>query len=124
MLVDSWAWVEMFERTPLGIAARRAIQGKELHTSVLSVAEVSNWCAREDRDPDEYVDAIKKASTLLFFDAEMAQEAGTKLSHLRKISPGMGMIDALIYAQAVSAGLPLLTGDPHFKNLPGVQFVG
>lgn len=123
MLLDSWAWVEYFLGSPAGAAVREIIRGKELYCSVLSIAEVADWCVRRGFDPQKYVGVVTELATVLVFDSEMAQEAGESLAGLRKKSSGIGMVDAIIYVQALNASLPLVTGDAHFRNLPGVRFL-
>jgi len=123
VLVDSWAWIELFKKSPSCHEIERLLRGRKLFASVLSLAEVAHWCSRNFVPAEEYLKAIKENATILFVHDEIAGEAGIRLSRLKNISPGFGMIDSIIYTQAISTGLPLLTGDPHFKNLPGVEFI-
>lgn len=123
MLLDTWAWVEMFSGSAKGRALRRTLGGLSLFVSVLSLAELSAWCARNGRDSSPYLKAVKRAASVIHLDEETAEAAGNALPRLRKRAHGIGMIDALIYAQAVGLGVQLVTGDPHFKRLEGVEFV-
>ncbi len=123
MILDSWAWVEYFLGSPSGKKVRQFILGKDLCCSVLSIAEVADWCVRNGLDSRKYLETITALATVLVFDSEMAEKAGNSLAGLKRNSPGIGMVDAIIYAQALSAGLLLVTGDRHFEGLPGVHFV-
>jgi predicted nucleic acid-binding protein len=56
---------------------------------------------------------------LIPVDEEIAIK-GAKLRHERD----WGLRDALIYATAIRDGAKVLTGDPHFKGLRDVIFLG
>ena len=123
MLIDSWVWVELFEGSQKGAKARELMRGEKLYASALTLAEIAFWCMRSDRNPKQYLDAIKSNAVILSVDEITAETAGRVLANLRKKAPGMGMVDAILYVQAIASGVPLLTGDEHFKNLDGVQFI-
>lgn len=123
MLLDSWAWIELFEDAKNAGIIREEIAGRQAFTSVLNLAEVSVWCARNNKDSRPYLQAIKENSIILSLDWQIAEKAGSVLVELRKKSSGIGLIDAMIYSQAAANGMPVLTGDPHFINLPNVKFI-
>lgn len=124
LLIDSWAWIEYFRGTPEGGLVKQLIQGRELLSSILTLAEIANWCERESLEPAYYIQSVKNLSGIIPLDEEIAETAGRMLTRLRQTSPGIGMIDALIYTQAAASRTELLTGDPHFKNLHGVIYIG
>jgi predicted nucleic acid-binding protein len=124
MLVDSWAWIEVFEDSDTGRKAADMMEGKGLHVSILTLAELANWCVKGGKSPSPYLHAIRKNCAILPLNEEEAELAGSSLKGLRQKAPGIGIVDALIYTQAVSKGMQVLTGDPHFKSLPEVVFLG
>ena len=91
--------------------------------SVLSLAEVSDWCTRNGADPLKHLVQMKRIASVLTVNEEIAEKAGSSLKLLRSKAAGIGMIDAIIYSQAATAGMKVLTGDPHFENLQGVEFI-
>ena len=123
MLLDSWAWIEFFKGTPQGEKVKQLIQNRHIYTSCLNIAEVAHWCKKNNKSAEEYLAAIKSRAAVLLIEEKTCQDAGSTLVELRKKSPGIGMIDALIYAQAISAGIFVLSGDPHFRNLQDVEFI-
>ncbi len=124
MLLDSWVWIEFFKKGPRAEAIGELIVGCDLFTSVLSLAEVSFWLSRNGVDaPETYLNRIRKNSTVLLLDEAVAEHAGESLPGLRARAKDLGMIDALIYAQAQSSGMPLVSGDPHFKGLDDIRFI-
>ena len=125
MLVDCWAWVEFFEGSEKGAKIMELMRNEtNLYVSSLTLAEVANWCVKNSKTPvDVYLSAIKTNAAVFDVGERTAEIAGKNLSTMRKRSPGIGMVDAILYSQAALMRLPLLTGDPHFKHLENVVFV-
>ncbi len=123
MLLDSWAWVEILTDSPKGRAIRRLMSRTQAYASSLSLAEIAFWCKRSGKDPDQYLGAMKDAAAVIDVYPGICEIAGKSLQALRQASPGIGMIDAIIYSQALASGLTLVTGDKHFRGLPNVEFV-
>lgn len=124
MLLDTWAFTEIFYGSEAGEKIRKSLPATGVYASVLTLAEIAFWCEREGRDAKEHVDAIRITAAILDVTPENCQEAGKNLVNMRKISPGMGMIDAIIFTQAKANNLEIVTGDSHFKPFPGVRFIG
>jgi predicted nucleic acid-binding protein len=95
----------------------------EVLTSALSLAEIAHWCNRNGKEASPYLQAMRQSSIILSVSDELAEKAGLNLAGFRQTSPGIGMVDAIIHATAESVSNLLLTGDPHFRNLPGVEFI-
>ena len=93
------------------------------YASSLSLAEIAFWCSRNGLDADKYLDAMRRTAVILDVSTSACESAGKSLQGLRETSAGMGLVDAIIYTQALASGLPLVTGDRHFKGLPNVEFV-
>ncbi|MEK6954620.1 MAG: PIN domain-containing protein [Candidatus Micrarchaeota archaeon] len=124
MFVDTWAWVEIFQDTVIGRKTADLIEGKTLVISALTIAEIAAWCSKTNREVAIYLNSLRENCMIISVTDEDAQLAGVSLNNLRQKVPGIGMIDVIIYNQAISLGLPLLTGDPHFRKLEGVTFLG
>ncbi|MBI5224852.1 PIN domain-containing protein [Candidatus Micrarchaeota archaeon] len=122
--IDSWAWIEMFRGTEKGAKVREIIKNEKNLVSSLTLAEISFWSLKSGFDPEQYLQVVKENSTVIDVDQKTAEIAGKSLISLRKKSPGIGMIDAIIYSQSLLSHLDLLTGDSDFKNLSGVEFIG
>ncbi len=123
MFLDSWAWIEIFQNSTKGQKINSLVKGKELYTSVLNLAEVAFWCVRNGKNHIPYISSIKANCTVLTVYDRVSIDAGVDLFTFKKHFKGMGMIDAIIYQQAVSNGLKIVTGDSHFANLPNVEFI-
>ena len=123
MLIDTYAWIEFFRGTESGIDAREVMRAERSFTSVVSIAEIAEWCLKNNLRVQEYLRAITKGSVILGLDEQTASIAGTINHERKKTIRGWGMVDSLILATAVSYDLRILTGDLHFKDLPNVRML-
>ena len=123
-LIDTWAWVEYFLGSAVGARIRPLVEGPDVATSVLSLAELADMHVRGERPGlDEKIAFIKSRGRVLSPSPRAALEAArVKESQRRKGHP-MGLADALIYETAREHGLAVVTGDEGFTGLAGVEFV-
>jgi predicted nucleic acid-binding protein len=66
------------------------------------------------------VNEIRQKSRIIPLDTALARKAGAVRRDL--LEGGLG--DAIIYATALQYQARVLTGDPHFRDLPEVVFLG
>jgi predicted nucleic acid-binding protein len=122
-LIDSWAWVEFFRGSKKGeeIKAYVMDENQEIIISSINLAEIYRLAL--DRFDEETAEKRRRAMIsrcyLIPVDKDIAIE-GAKFRHERD----WGLGDALIYATAIREGAKVLTGDPHFKGLKDVIFLG
>jgi predicted nucleic acid-binding protein len=123
-LLDTWAWVEYFDGTPAGARVQRILESATVATSILSVAELSDlYTRRKSPTLDEKVEFVRGSGQLLDLDLRAVSKAGlTKWTQRARKHP-MGLGNAVIYETARANGLTVVTGDPGFKGLPGVEFL-
>ncbi len=123
VLIDSWAWVEFFAGTEIGEKVKAYVMDadQEIVVSSINLAEIYRLAL--DRFDEQTAEKRRRAMMarcyLIPVDEEIAVR-GAKLRHERD----WGLGDALIYATAVREGAEVLTGDPHFKGLKDVIFLG
>jgi hypothetical protein len=67
---------------------------------------------------------VKNKSTVVNIDAEIAEKAAEINFQHKKTFKGWGMLDSIVYAVTVLKKGRVITGDPHFKNLPQVTYIG
>lgn len=123
MLIDTYAWVEFFRGTEGGKTVRKILKAEKCYTSVVTVAELVEWCLRNDLGTriEEYAREITRSSILLGLDEQIAMLAGKVNYDRKKMARGWGMIDSLILATVVSYNLNIITGDSHFRDLPNAE---
>lgn len=123
ILLDTWAWIEYFRGTDQRL--RRRIEYQDHATSVLTLAELSDRHHRSRwRGYDARAQFIEGTSRILEVSSTAASAAGRTKWSQRKRGHRMGLADAIIYETAREHGLTVLTGDPGFEGLKGVEFLG
>jgi len=122
-LIDSWAWVEFFAGSKTGETVKAYVmdEDQEIVISSINLAEIYRMAL--DRFGEKTAEKRRLAMIsrcyLIPVDEEIAV-GGAKLRHERD----WGLGDALIYATAIREGAKVLTGDPHFRGLSDVIFLG
>lgn len=123
VLIDSWAWVEFFAGSKTGELVRTYVmdENQEIIISSINLAEIYRIAL--DRFDEKTAEKRRRAMItrcyLIPLDEEIAV-MGTRFRLERDWELG----DALIYATAIREGARVLTGDPHFKGLNDVIFLG
>ena len=123
VLIDSWAWVEFFAGTRIGERVRTFVMDEDQVIIISSINLAEIYRLALDRFDEQTAEKRRRAMIsrcyLIPVDEEIAVH-GARLWHKRD----WGLGDALIYATAIREGAQVLTGDPHFKGLNDVIFLG
>ncbi len=123
-VVDSYAWVEYLEGTAKGATVERLLEAAGAsYTPTPVVAEVTSKAIRTGTDPGIAWQAIRSWSQVLPLDAETARAGGALHAQQRKRTPDFALTDAIVLAFARKLNAAVLTGDPHFRGMRGVQFL-
>ncbi len=120
MLLDTYAWVELFIGSEKGDRVKELTKNTESFTSIISLSEIVVWCHRNNKDPKIFLDKVKEYSIILHLNDEIAELAGNLNFEIKKTEKTFGLSDALIYATARMYSLKLLTGDEHFRDLEDI----
>ena len=120
MLLDTYAWVEHFKGSEKGKQVDKLIIDEECYTSILSIAEIAEWCLKNNIDLTYCIDIAKKLSMIIDLDLNIVVLAAKLNFEYKKSIKNWGMLDSLIYATARIYGKKILTGDKHFENLEDV----
>lgn len=119
IVFDSYAWLEYFSGSVKGKIVNNIIESQdEILTPAVCVAEIKRKYLKENKEFDSRIKFIIKRSKIIKIDFDIALIAGS-LSEKYDLY----LIDALIYASALSTNSELLTGDLHFKGLEKVRFL-
>jgi predicted nucleic acid-binding protein len=123
VLIDSWAWLEFFAGSKIGEAVKTYVmdEDQEIIISSINLAEIYRIAL--DRFDEQTAEKRRRSMIsrcyLIPVDDEIAI-IGARFRHERDWSLG----DAMIYATAIRDGAIVITGDPHFKGLKDVIFLG
>lgn len=127
VLVDSWGWIEYFKGSASGERVKELIENprEKVIVSAINIAEVYNSFLRDFPYPDNERlaeasrEAMRQRSYVFEVDENIAVESA-RLKH--KMKWGIG--DSIVYATARREGAMLMTGDPHFKGVEDVVYLG
>ncbi len=123
VLVDSWAWIEYFKGTKAGERAKGIIESSKdvAIVSTINIAEVFHWILRfyGEKMAKEKLRVIKRRT----FVCDVNEEIALRAAEVKK-ERKWGLGDSIIYATAKEEKAKVLTGDPDFKGLDDVIFIG
>ena len=125
MLLDTSAWIELFQGTDNTAIVKNILETGENFTSAITFAEIVYWCSRNGLDDkiSSYLDGIKNGSTILSLSEAIAISAGKLNYERKKTVKNWGMIDSLILATSLIYDLKILTKDSHFKDLENAEIL-
>ena len=98
----------------------------ELFTPSSVIAELSEVMLRHKIAPkrhSEVLTYVKSRTETVAINADLAEKAGSINYEHKRIIPGWGMLDSFVWASAVELQAYVLTGDPHFRSLFGVEML-
>jgi predicted nucleic acid-binding protein len=125
-VLDSFAWVEYFRGTDAGRAVAEELEGALVGTPLVVLAELRDKYVRE-AIPEWPRDLafIKAMTTFLPEDERIAVRAGETKNRMRAEGRReFGLIDSIVYETARAMDAVLVTGDPHFRGVRDVRFLG
>jgi len=121
-LVDSWAWIEYWSGAAHSDEAAAYIEGEEeAVVSAINLAEIYHWVLLhyDEKTAEEWLATVKRRCFVVPVGEEIAVEAA-RIRHRTKTA----LADSIILATAEEAGARILTGDPNFKAMRGVIYIG
>lgn len=119
VLLDTSAWIEFFQGTEKGRHIENALKSEETFTSIVTLAEVTNWCLKNNIGSKikEYLEGIQKGSLILALNETIATAAGGINYERKRLVKNWGMMDSFIVATASLYNLRVLTTDSQFAGL-------
>lgn len=118
ILLDSYAWMELFKGTEKGAKVRRLIENEqnEAYTSAANYYEVyySVEAQYGTETRAEHIAALKASSKIIQVDEAIA-EAAARI----RLETGLHALDAFTLAAARTVGAKVVTGDPHLTKFSG-----
>ncbi len=125
LVVDSWAWLELFSGSEKGRAADQEIaKSRGAFTCAVTLAEVVSVAARRKRPSDKMVSAITNLSRVVSPSPADAVEAGLIHSEARRHAPNFSLSDAFVLQAARKLGGKVLTADPDFRGIKEATLIG
>jgi predicted nucleic acid-binding protein len=122
-VIDAWAWIEYFDATKHGLKAKEIIENCEIFTNAITISELVSKFLKKGKDPDGMFNAVLSLSKIIDIDAELAKEIGRLHYEVRKTESNFSFADASVLQTARDLNATVLTGDPDFKRLKGVEML-
>ncbi len=122
-LIDSWAWVEYLEGGKAGRKVKEEVDDEfnEIFTHVVSIAEITSKVKRKGLDVEIAWNAITTNSKVANMDKFDSKEVGLLHAKMKSRAPNFSLGDAFVLAAAKKLAARVLTGDPDFENVDGVE---
>jgi len=133
IVVDAYAWVEVFIGSRKGDKAREILTGAEkAYTPDVVLAEVARKYVREGMNGQTVAERLKTivgASEIATISPEVALESAKSYIDLLEKAERNGLrtpslFDAIVLATARTLKARVLTGDEHLKGLPETEWIG
>lgn len=122
VVVDSWAWIELFNGSASGRKVDAVIsRSSEVWTSVVSLAEIVSKYRRKRMDDSLPMETLSSLSKIGIPSRNDAIAAGRIHAEVRMESPNFGLADSFVLQLARGLGAKVLTGDPDFRGLKEVE---
>ncbi len=117
-VIDAWAWIEYFNGSDFGRKVSHYLENEhnELFTLSVTLAEVTSFFVRKQKDPNDAFAAITTLSKVESVDADLAKFTGELHASLKKSMGDFGLADAFILAFAKKNNVKIISGDPHLKK--------
>nr|MDO8100507.1 PIN domain-containing protein [Candidatus Njordarchaeota archaeon] len=122
-LIDTSAWIEFFLKTEKGAKVKQNLETQSCYTSIISIAEISNWASRQKLDGRVLVRYAVELTQLVNINLKIAFLAGELNFQRKRTEKDWGMIDSIILATAQIYSLEILTKDHHFEDLSNAEIL-
>ncbi|MBI3190582.1 PIN domain-containing protein, partial [archaeon] len=121
--LDTSAWIEFFVGSDSGEKIKEYLENSVCFTSIVSIAEVSNWAAKNNMNGIKLVEDMKKLTEVIDLTGKISFLAGIINNDRKKIKKDWGIMDSFILATAEMYELRILTKDTHFNDLTNVEML-
>jgi len=123
LLLDTSAWIEFFIKSDRGKKVREVLSTKNCYTSIVSIAEISNFAIKQNINGKDLIKYVKGITKIIELTEKISFFAG-ELNYERKMMKNdWGMLDSFILSTALMYNMKILTKDNHFKDLPNVEMI-
>jgi|SRR3989344_5625768 len=125
-IVDSWAWIEYCIGSKIGLGLKNLLNNKnhKFITLECTISELKNYCLRTCYDFNLLYNVLKKNSVILPVLLVHWLEAAEIRHEMRKKARDFGLIDSILVAKQSELKCNIVSGDPHFKGLKSVVYLG
>lgn len=125
-IIDTHSWIEYFNGSDQGkrLSYMLLNKGTKFITMECCLAEIRYWALRNNQNFYELLKVIRTNSVIFKVLEATWLEAAEVRYIIRKTVPHFGLIDAILIAKQRELGCKIISGDPHFKGLKDVVYIG
>ncbi len=124
IVVDSWAWIELFSGSEKGRKVENELsQAGEAFTTSVSLAEVVSVVIRRGRPFEGARSVVGSNSKVLVPSGDDAVEAGVIHARIREGVPNFSLADAFVLQAARKLGAKVVTGDEDFRGIKEAKLI-
>ncbi len=125
VVLDAWAWLELFSGSEKGRAVdRRVSEAAQAYTSSVTLAEVVSVSARRGRTTEDKIASIRSLPRIDLPSSDDAMQAGLLHAEVTKRITSFSLADAFVLQLARKVGAKVLTGDPDFRGVKEAELIG
>lgn len=121
LCLDTGAWLEFFNAGPHGPRIRDLLARAEVLTPAVVAAELVEAARRRKLNTKSFLEFLEAKSTIVPLDAPLARAAGRINAHYAEEGSAWTLHESWVLATARQAHAKLLTTDPVYEGLPGVE---
>ncbi len=124
-IIDTYGWIEYFKGSKKGEIVEKIINNKnKIITLECCIAEIMIYCLRNNLDFSSALHLIRTNSYIFPVLIDTWLDAAHIKFEIRKNRPGFGIIDAILVSKQKEKKAKIVSGDPHFKGLTNVVYIG
>ena len=125
-IIDTYAWIEYLRGSKQGAVLKRLLDaGKDKFiTMECCLAEMKGYSLKNNVDFIKIYRIMKANSIILPVLTKGWVEAAEVRHELRKKVANFGLIDAILVAKQKELRCKVISGDPHFKSLKNIVYIG
>jgi len=121
MFLDTSIIIEIFsndQKTKTFQEIYKHIKDEPLFISLIQIGEISDWCLKNNLDPEKRITKLKKILNVIPLNEKICCEAAhIKYTIRKKGVAKFGLLDGIILASARSINQRLLTTDSDFRTI-------
>lgn len=125
-IVDTHAWIEYIEGTKRALIFQKLLDdpNNKFITMECCLSELFGFCLKNNHNFQEAYELIRANSVILPVLAKNWMEGAKTRFMLRKNIAHFSLIDAILVSKQKELKSKIVSGDPHFKTLKNVVYLG
>jgi len=125
-IVDTHSWIEYFIGSEQGSELNKFLKkgDSKFITMECCLSEIKSFCLKNNLDFNKSLDTIRENSFILPVLREHWLNAAAIRLEMRKKIKNFGLIDAILVAKQQELKCKIISGDPHFKGMKNVVYIG